>query len=546
MTQTTDYVNTPRVLIVDDMMVNRTILASMLDYHGIGTDLAECGQECIDLCRKNEYDLILLDHRMPDMDGVDTLLVLKDIFKESGHEIPVICHTTEEGKNNINLYKAAGFADVLIKPIDPGVLAGMLMKYIPGVREEASEAKEEQEHEEHVNAELEQLPSWVIDVSGLDPASGIERCGTAADYMDALKIFASSINERADEIEQYNAGMEREMYIAKMGSLYSIAALVGADSIAERASKLEQAAKDSEHKLPDEETSDLLREYRGMLEHLKPLIVQEEPPVKKKNKITMYATVIGQPVLFIGEDKGIVSKGIIKSLSDIGFKIISIRDELEEIDRHKREASLILYYPTGDVIHIKHIANRLAEISRDENKTLCLTGEPLDISSALKSHDSHFVSAVYPRPVDHEKLTTEMKRFATMQTEYNRIKNVLLIDDDTDFLKIIASWLEQDYDIDCASSDKDAMYFLKYTVPDLVVLDDELQGLSGLDIMQKIRDDSRTKRVPIIILSEKNDRETVMKILLHKPDGYLLKSMPKESLLEAIDRFFVGSILQNH
>lgn len=109
----------PCVLIVDDMRVNRTILSSLLASSGIASDLATSGRECLDLCRENDYDLILLDHRMPDMDGVDTLVLLKELFREKGQETPVICHTTEDARDNINLYKAAGFVEVLIKPIQP-------------------------------------------------------------------------------------------------------------------------------------------------------------------------------------------------------------------------------------------------------------------------------------------------------------------------------------------------------------------------------------------------------------------------------------------
>ncbi len=108
-----------RVLIVDDMFANRIILSSLLASRGITSDQVETERECIELCENNDYDLILLDHRMPDLDGVDTLVRLKEIFKTKKKKTPVVCHTTEEGRKNINLYKAAGFADVLIKPIDP-------------------------------------------------------------------------------------------------------------------------------------------------------------------------------------------------------------------------------------------------------------------------------------------------------------------------------------------------------------------------------------------------------------------------------------------
>ena len=79
-----------RVLIVDDMRVNRMILSSLLASNGVMADLAESGEECLKLCRENQYDLILLDHRMPGIDGVDTFVRLKEIFKEQGREVPVV------------------------------------------------------------------------------------------------------------------------------------------------------------------------------------------------------------------------------------------------------------------------------------------------------------------------------------------------------------------------------------------------------------------------------------------------------------------------
>jgi CheY-like chemotaxis protein len=66
------------------------ILSSLLVSNGVAADLAESGKECLELCRKNNYDLILLDHRMPGIDGVDTFVQLKEIFKEQGREIEAV------------------------------------------------------------------------------------------------------------------------------------------------------------------------------------------------------------------------------------------------------------------------------------------------------------------------------------------------------------------------------------------------------------------------------------------------------------------------
>ncbi len=94
-----------RVLIVDDIQINRIVLASLLAARGIMSDQAESGAGCLSLCQKNEYDLILLDHRMPDMDGAETLMKLKELFENRCRSIPVICHTTEDGRSNISVIK---------------------------------------------------------------------------------------------------------------------------------------------------------------------------------------------------------------------------------------------------------------------------------------------------------------------------------------------------------------------------------------------------------------------------------------------------------
>lgn len=70
--------NNAYVLVVDDMAINRSILSSMLSSYNIRSDLAGSAAECLEYCRKNHYDMILLDHRMPEVDGVDTLVHLKE------------------------------------------------------------------------------------------------------------------------------------------------------------------------------------------------------------------------------------------------------------------------------------------------------------------------------------------------------------------------------------------------------------------------------------------------------------------------------------
>ena len=81
------------------------------------------------------------------------------------------------------------------------------------------------------------------------------------------------------------------------------------------------------------------------------------------------------------------------------------------------------------------------------------------------------------------------------------------------------------------------MYIADNT-PDLILLDYEMPVISGPQVLEMIRSESKVDGIPVIFLTGKGDRESVMKVLAMKPDGYLLKSMERAKLLAAIDDFF--------
>lgn len=250
-----------------------------------------------------------------------------------------------------------------------------------------------------------------------------------------------------------------------------------------------------------------------------------------------------QTLLFVSDDHGLVGKGIINSLEREGFKVIEVGEIPEIILNHRGDAKLLLYYPTGSSDHIKQLSTMLAEMCHDDKKTLCLTGEPADIDAALDIHDRDYISSVYPRPVDLDRMAADMCEYYDSQAEYMRTKKILVIDDDPDFLTIIDNWLSEDYEVECLRSGASALKYLEEKRPDLILLDYEMPGMNGEQVMSRIRSNPKSERIPIIFLTGKNEKEDVIRVLEKKPDGYLLKSMPHEDLLASLDRFFAGSIL---
>ena len=557
-----------RVLIVDDMQINRIVLASILATHGIMSDQAESGMECIDLCEKNDYDLVLLDHRMPELDGVDTLVRLKELFNERKKDVPIICHTTEEGRSNVNLYKAAGFADVLIKPIDPRELFEAIMVYLKD--EKASTAPEEnadlgsvfsdaqiitgndKDAEFDIKKEIEQLPVWLKIIPQLDLSAGVNNCGDHEDYLDALYIFYSSVDEKADELEKFLEYEDWTMYALRVHSLKSMARLIGAKKLGKTAAMLEAAAREENYSLIRRETTDFLKSYREFKNSLSPLEDEEMFANKAKEPEQTIAAVPNEnnpfhhpSILYIQSGEGIVKKGIEKNLTEAKFNVITIPDEPDRIIASRNEADIVIYNPgTNDSSNIGITMNLLGEICQDDSKILCLTGEISDINRAMSSNGSHRVSRTYPRPVEIKDFVQDMLFFTELQSEFHRKKTIFVVDDDPGYLSVIQHWLSPFYNVQCFNSGSEMLSGLSTVTADLLLLDLEMPKMDGFDLMKIIRTDHTDPPIPIILLTGNNNKDIVFHVLEYKPDGYLLKTSPKENILDVIHRFFAESMFR--
>lgn len=119
-----------RVLIVDDNKVNLTVLTSFLKKFGIKPDKAMSGHEVIELFKEKEYDLVFMDHMMPEMDGVETTVYLRENGSENAKNVPIIACTANVIKEAQVDFKEAGMNDFLAKPIIFEQLRDKLIKYL--------------------------------------------------------------------------------------------------------------------------------------------------------------------------------------------------------------------------------------------------------------------------------------------------------------------------------------------------------------------------------------------------------------------------------
>ncbi|MBR1629437.1 MAG: response regulator, partial [Lachnospiraceae bacterium] len=127
----------------------------------------------------------------------------------------------------------------------------------------------------------------------------------------------------------------------------------------------------------------------------------------------------------------------------------------------------------------------------------------------------------------------------------DRRKRLLVVDDDGMMLRTLKLWLSDHYQVYMANSGMNAITLLAKKEVDLILLDYEMPVASGPEVLQMIRSDPSTSHLPVMFLTAKNDKESVMKVMEMKPERYLLKTMPPDVLLKNIDDFFTMQRLKS-
>ncbi len=125
-----------KILVVDDIAMNLKVISKLLSKLGAEVTCASSGEEMLDLVQKNHYDIIFLDHMMPNMDGIETLKASKELQENLCNDVPVIALTANAIVGAKEMYLDAGFDDYLSKPVKMEMLNNMLATYLPGKKKE--------------------------------------------------------------------------------------------------------------------------------------------------------------------------------------------------------------------------------------------------------------------------------------------------------------------------------------------------------------------------------------------------------------------------
>ncbi len=316
------------ILVVDDNPMNLMVFKSILKQTRVEIDTARDGDEGLLLAQKRKYDVIFLDHMMPRKDGIETLYELRSQKSNPNQVTPTICLTANAISGAREEYITAGFDDYLTKPIDSRKLEDMLLVYLP--KEKIKEAEAEENEMEFNEGDVPEVLAPLKGQDWIDPALGIQNSCSFEAYMPLLKLFYESVDEKADEIEQFYLEENLKDYTIKIHALKSSARLIGATDFGEEAQQLENAGKSGDMEYIRAHHEAFMEEFRSFKAPLAEVFEEKETDRKLEAK----------PIASAELMKNVYGK-IRMAADDMDCdQLEGIFAEMEEYDIPEAEASL--------------------------------------------------------------------------------------------------------------------------------------------------------------------------------------------------------------
>ncbi len=248
------------VLVVDDNPMNLTVIKGLLKATKVFVTTAASGEECLEKLKYGTFNVVLLDHMMPGMDGVETC----EKIRETMPDLPVYALTANATAGGDEFYKSKGFNGYLAKPIDSKALERAIMKHIP---EEIMMKPAEEELENEPTTLPEDL-LWVTEVDGISIPDGVRASGGMGTFIHSLHDFYDTIDHNAGVLEEAYNNNDIRLYTVKVHALKTSARIVGANDLSVLAEKLEEAGKKDDLEFINIYQEKLLKDFRAYKDKL--------------------------------------------------------------------------------------------------------------------------------------------------------------------------------------------------------------------------------------------------------------------------------------
>ena len=290
------------ILIVDDNNINLKVAKGLIEPLKMNVETADSAAKAIEMVSQKQYDIVFMDHMMPEVDGVEATHIIRRMIP-SYKDTPIIALTANAVSGAKEMFINEGMSDFVAKPIELKNMVSSIRKWLP--QEKICPVDEN----EKSTREKESVP----EIKELNVKEAVKMLGSEKLYMTVLKEYYSNIQDKIRIIDNHFSSENWREYTIEVHSLKSTSRQIGAEYVGELAAELEKAGNEGNISLIKEKNAHLISEYEKYIEILKPVFGESEE--EKEDSDNLYTLL----------------EKIEKAVAD--YDILEIEEVLSEIEK---------------------------------------------------------------------------------------------------------------------------------------------------------------------------------------------------------------------
>jgi len=243
-------------------------------------------------------------------------------------------------------------------------------------------------------------------------------------------------------------------------------------------------------------------------------------------------------ILVLQDAPSVLVSSISEQLRGLGHKVTSSSLLVREINAVKEKQDMFLIFADEDLSDNTEALVYLKDKAVEDDVIIYAMGDTSELDILKKTIPAVLIKKTFSRPINVKDVVESVDAYLKDEKRLNK-KKILVVDDSGAMLRNVKGWLEDRYQIILANSGTMAIKYLSNDKPDLILLDYEMPVLSGKQVLEMIRSEMEFADIPVIFLTSKGDRQSVLDVMSLKPEGYLLKTMPPQDIIKTVDDFFV-------
>lgn len=242
-------------------------------------------------------------------------------------------------------------------------------------------------------------------------------------------------------------------------------------------------------------------------------------------------------ILIISDVQGYLMLSLKEKFEELGYEVLDVKADVDAISKLTDDFCALLLFGDEQLAEKKSVLIYIKDWASEFEVPVFAAGSMDEIQVMESALGEQMIRQKFTRPLNVNDMAgaigTYVKKYGC-----GTKKKILVVDDSGAMLRNVKGWLEDHYQVILANSGAMAIKYLSTNRPDLVLLDYEMPIVDGKQVLEMIRAEKEFADMPVIFLTSKDDKESVMKVMALRPSGYLLKTLEPAKIIQAVDDFF--------